>query len=245
MTKRAPIAFSPERSLARKRPTKQPLPVVYIFCEGKITEPHYITSFFRDLCKDNRKVIPKIEKAAGVPYTLVEKCVEKKKELLAFGRRDSLQKRSSVWAVFDVDIHPKLREAIELARANDIAFSLSNPCIEIWGMMHLGVYERPGSRHDAQSALGAAMPPYHHDKSPIIPWDSCMSKVKQAVVNSHSALMRRNEDLSENGGANPSTNFHDLLGFLSDEYSISSILEENKKLQESIKSARKVRSSKT
>lgn len=229
MGKRTPLSIIPERPLARRKPSKQPLPVVYIFCEGKITEPNYINSFFRDLCKENRKVIPKIERAAGVPYTLIEKCVEKKRELSVSGRRDSLQKNSSVWAVFDVDIHPKLREAIQLAQTNNIPFSVSNPCIEIWGMMHLGIYERPGSRHDAQAALENAMPPYNHGKSPIIPWDHCVDNVKKAVLNSHNSLLRREKDFGGRIGANPSTNFHELLGFLSEEYSVDSILMEEDK----------------
>ena len=229
MAKRAPQPIASDRSLSRRRPTKEPLPVVYIYCEGKVTEPNYINSFFQEFCKEKRKIIPDPIKAAGVPYTLVEKCIKKKEELRIAGRRDSLQRRSCVWAVFDVDIHPNLPEAIELARANDIPFSLSNPCIEIWGMMHLSVYERPGGRHEAQAALATAMPPYHHEKSPTIPWDVCRDKVKTAIWNSHTSIARRSEERSEAHGANPSTTFHELLGFLSDDHKIDNLIAAQKK----------------
>lgn len=229
MAKRPPVPIARDRSLSRNLPTKNPLPVVYIFCEGKITEPSYITSFFQEFCKENRKIIPEIIKGAGVPYTLVEKCIERKKELRMAGRRDSLQKNSCVWAVFDVDIHPKSLEAIDMARANEIPFSLSNPCIEIWGMMHLGVYERPGTRHEAQAALAAAMPPYHHEKLPVIPWNVCRDRVSQAIVNSYTSLSRRDQDTGGEHGANPSTTFYELLGFLSSEHKIEEILRDSKR----------------
>lgn len=231
MAKRSPAPIAPDRSLSRRKPVKDPLPIVYIYCEGKITEPHYINSFFQEFCRGKQKVIPEIIKAAGVPYTLVEKCVAKKKELQSSGRSDSIQRRSSVWAVFDVDEHPKLAEAINLARGHDIPFSLSNPCIEIWGMMHLSVYERPGTRHNAQDALAVAMPPYHHDKSPVIPWEICRDKVSKAICNSNTALSRIGSDRGALYASNPSTTFHKLLGFLSADHEVEALIEQQKNTQ--------------
>lgn len=216
MVRHIPKAIAPNRLLSRRKPIKDPLPVVYIFCEGKITEPHYINSFVQEFCRGEQKVIPEIIKGAGVPYTLVEKCIDKKRELKTCGRKDTIQRRSSVWAVFDVDEHPKLIDAVNLAKKHQINFSISNPCIEIWGMMHLSIYQRPLSRHEAQSVLAAAMPPYHHDKSPIIPWEICRDKIHDAMSNSQEALNRIGMDKSGLYGANPSTTFYELLKFILD-----------------------------
>jgi len=43
------------------------------------------------------------------------------------------------WCVFDVEWplnHPSLKEAIERARKNDIRLAVSNPCFELWLILH-------------------------------------------------------------------------------------------------------------
>jgi RloB-like protein len=44
------------------------------------------------------------------------------------------------WCVFDVEWprnHPRLREAIDQARQNSIEVAVSNPCFELWLILHL------------------------------------------------------------------------------------------------------------
>src|ERR1700678_901397 len=38
--------------------------------------------------------------------------------------------------MFDIDEHPKIPEALELARANDVNVALSSPCLELWFIIH-------------------------------------------------------------------------------------------------------------
>jgi hypothetical protein len=43
------------------------------------------------------------------------------------------------WCVFDVEWprnHPGLKEAVQRARANDIYLAISNPCFEVWLILH-------------------------------------------------------------------------------------------------------------
>jgi hypothetical protein len=53
--------------------------------------------------------------------------------------------------VFDVDEHPKLREAIELADAAGIKLAISNPCIELWFLLHFASQTAYIERHAAQT----------------------------------------------------------------------------------------------
>ena len=67
-------------------------------------------------------------------------------------KRDRLATRDSVWAMFDRDIHKRFDEARDLARGNGIRLAISNPCFELWGILHyqdqnapLGRQEMPAS----------------------------------------------------------------------------------------------------
>lgn len=211
MAKKKPKALEPERSLARRAGKQNPLPGIFIFSEGELTEPEYITNYFREK-GDRRKVaLSSIQRGAGSPLTIVEACVAKLKELKQASKTDSFEKFSQVWAVFDIDVHPKIEDAIRLADETGVRYAISNPCIEVWGLMHFGVYERPGSRHEAQDILAKKMPGYHHDKSPIFPWDVCRDKVDDAILNSEIALRRREKEEHPHPKGNPTTNFQHLL----------------------------------
>lgn len=212
MARKAPKPIAPTKtSLARNKPKVAPRTIFYIYSEGKLTEPDYITNFYQSICDRKKVVLAPIVKAAGVPLTLVKNCVEKKAELSRAAKRNSFEKNNVLWAVFDVDIHPNLDEAIALAEANEIKYIISNPCIEVWGLMHLNVFERPSTRHEAQALLSKAMPGYHHDDCPILPWKLCKDNVGKAINNSIKGLERRAEEGKKFPLGNPSTNFHELL----------------------------------
>jgi hypothetical protein len=222
MSKKPPKPISPLRkSLAREKPKFAPLSIYYIFSEGKITEPEYINNFYRELCKNRKIILAPVTKAAGVPMTIVEACVAKKIELCRAAKRDSFEKNFVLWAIFDIDAHPKIDEAIVLAKANGIRCIISNPCVEVWGLMHTSLYERPLTRHEAQNELTRAMPGYHHDRSPIFPWELCKKNIDLAINNSAKALDRRTYEHKIFPNGNPSTNFHELLIALRAEEEIS------------------------
>jgi hypothetical protein len=41
-----------------------------------------------------------------------------------------------IWCVFDADEHPRLHDALIQARDNGIPVALSNPCFELWILLH-------------------------------------------------------------------------------------------------------------
>jgi RloB-like protein len=101
--------------------------------EGKVTEEAYLLLWKRRL---RERVLVDIPEFRGTPMSLVEKAVELKKAEEQDERRGRGRKHDEYWCVFDVDTHPYLREAIELAQSQSITPAISNPCIELWFLLH-------------------------------------------------------------------------------------------------------------
>jgi RloB-like protein len=104
---------------------------VVLFCEGQASEPDYINGLKRlPAIRANTALVIEIDPQQGVPLTLVERAVER-------SRDDEVDE---CWCVFDVEWplnHPNLAQAIQLARANRIRLAISNPCFELWLILHL------------------------------------------------------------------------------------------------------------
>lgn len=101
--------------------------------EGRVTEEAYLLPWKRRL---REGVLVDIPEFRGTPRSLVEKAVELKQVEEKEERRGRGAKHDEYWCVFDVDTHPHLREAIDLARSEDIRVAISNPCIELWFLLH-------------------------------------------------------------------------------------------------------------
>lgn len=67
-----------------------------------------------------------------VPKTLVAMAVD--------ASRRAESEIDEIWCVFDVEWprnHPDLQGVVEQARQNDIEVAISNPCFELWLILHL------------------------------------------------------------------------------------------------------------
>jgi hypothetical protein len=134
-----------ERRPARRAPHRDPKPLVLVVCEGAVTEPEYLQGF-RTACS-NPRVSIEVYPGKGVPKTIVEVAKEHKKraELRAQRERDENLRYDSVWCVFDFDDHPAIPDATQMARDNAIDLAVSNPCIELWLLLHF--QDQPGMQH--------------------------------------------------------------------------------------------------
>jgi hypothetical protein len=191
-------------SLRRRRSYRQPLPRILVVCEGTRTEPGY----FSDL-RDLRRSLVELELSrGGTPKTLVERAVEKKREAQrnAKRRKDRNLLYDEVWCVFDVDEHPFLPEAKEQATANRIDVAISNPCFELWVLLHFQDQHAHIERGHLQHLCRQHLPGY--DKR--VPCDRLIPLLEDAV--------RRATDLDAwqgsrgCAGANPSTGVYKLVG---------------------------------
>ena len=192
------------RSPARKRALLEPKPLILVVCEGEKTEPSYFSSF-KSHYKISRITIRTVP-GAGVPLSVVSKARDLKNsaDKAAATNLDENLKYDAVWAVFDVDEHPELKTAIQLARDNRIELAISNPCFELWLLLHHR--DPPGikHRHAVQKLLKKVMGEY--DKG--VDFASYALGYKQAV---RRAELLGDCDLARcEPGPNPSTEVYRL-----------------------------------
>jgi RloB-like protein len=148
---------------------------------------------------------------AGVPLTIVQKAVaiKKQKEHETKKATNSFDKLFEVWAVFDIDEHPNIPQAIDMAKANKVATAVSNPCIEIWALLHVHFHRSHIHRHDLQRKLALIMPKYEPEGSKQFDFEQIKDNFNLAKTRAEKLLAEH--EATDNPGANPSTNFFMLL----------------------------------
>ena len=157
----------PTPSIKRRSEFVLPKVEIVVACEGKNTERRYLED-----CRDaygagmvRMRFLP----ITGVPMTVVNAAIEEREKLLKERRRskDSFDV-FRVWAVFDRDAHPNVPEALALAKENKIDVAFSDPCFEVWPLLHLIDYGAQDDRHAVQARLKVEMPSYDHASGAII-----------------------------------------------------------------------------
>ena len=149
-----------QRKPGRRKPFRDPLPIILIVCEGEKTEPQYFSGY-RRACHNPRVNII-VADEHGVPKTLVEIAKQYKTEAEedASREKDDNLAYDSVWCVFDIDEHPLVPDAKQMARDNGIELAISNPCFELWLLLHF--QDNPGmkDRNKIQKMLSKHVPEY-------------------------------------------------------------------------------------
>jgi hypothetical protein len=175
---------------------------VLVCCEGKVTEP----SYFNALKQMGHNSLLHVEVKPGgmAPKTLVDFAVDLKQEAETEARRgsDDNLKYDEVWCVFDVDAHERLPDAKQKANANRIELAISNPCFELWLLLHFQDQRQHIERHQAQSACRSHMPGYQKE----VPFELVYPHHQEAVDRAV-ALDEWQEQQGRPGG-NPSTGVH-------------------------------------
>ncbi|MCA1565144.1 MAG: RloB family protein [Acidobacteria bacterium] len=184
------------RSLYRRQPSLDPRPRILVVCEGIVTEPQYFEAFKRE--EGNRLVDVMIDNQGGVPKTLVERAALLKKlaEREALREHDDNLKYDEVWCVFDVDQHPKLADARQQARDNGIKLAVSNPCFELWLLIHF----TDQTAHIERKRAATALKKYIREYDKHVPFEILRSGYMDAVRRAQLIESRCIEE-----GGNPST----------------------------------------
>ncbi len=140
-----------DRPLKRRVAVRQPRKTLLIFCEGKRTEPEYLDALKRQpAIRDVAAVDLRVETGHGgsVPKTLVSMAIEARRRAA-----DEEGEIDEFWCVFDVEWprnHPDLKEAAERARQAGIELAISNPCFELWLILHFQDHARWSDNDDAR-----------------------------------------------------------------------------------------------
>lgn len=190
----------------RRRPYHQePKRRFILFCEGKNTEPAYFDAI--NCLYRNSLITVETVGGVGAPYTIAEKAVEQAKELgLARSsrrKRDSFEENDQVWAVFDRDEHPRFDEAIVLCERHGVYTGRSNPCFELWLVLHEQEYDKHENHHDMQKVLESLRPEYDKDSGKMPDCEEMLARVEEAEERSERQLQSREQGGNPYG--NPST----------------------------------------
>ena len=128
-----------DRPLRRRVPRINKLARFVIFCEGELTEPLYLNAFAA--LEEVRSVATLDIRGLGCePRKLVEEARAARRS-----ERGHSTGVTKYWCVFDVEAptpHARLNEAVQMARDNDISVAISNPCFELWLILHYTDHER-------------------------------------------------------------------------------------------------------
>jgi RloB-like protein len=125
-----------DRPIKRRGPSREPRIRILVVCEGRRTEPLYLRRFQHHV--RNPRLHVEAIGPAGVPLSVVEVAITRKQqaEREAERQRDENLRWDQVWAVFDIDQHPNVAEARQLASEHAISLAVSNPCFELWALLH-------------------------------------------------------------------------------------------------------------
>ena len=177
-----------------------------IICEGKNSEPLY----FAALKQRSTKAIT-LYGAAGTPDAIARSAIERKKEVVRVGGWCS--GKDQIWAVFDRDDHEHLDEAVVTCRDNGISVARSNPCFEVWLVLHYEAdYHKPEHRADVFKRLCTHLPSYKEGKGRNCDFRALLEMVDQAEARAKAQCEAREREGAAHGA--PSTTVHELTLWL-------------------------------
>lgn len=137
-----------ERPLRRRAPQIDERARFVIFCEGELTEPLYLKAFAA--LQEVRSTATLDVRGMGCePRKLVEEARNVKRS-----ERRHWTGVTEYWCVFDVEAptqHARLHDAVQMARDNGISVAISNPCFELWLVLHYADHESWIDNDDCRS----------------------------------------------------------------------------------------------
>ena len=200
----------PTPSLKRRPAKSEPKVRFIIYCEGKNTEPRYFESL-KNHCNSALIEVEPVP-AAGVPLTLASKAKEKAEELgLSNHKKKGLsyfEEADQIWAVFDRDEHPNFDEAVQLCKNNNIGVGQSDPCFEVWLILHFQDYDKPDGRKKVQQFCASLCKGYQANGSKTPDYTALIAQVEKAEARAKKQLQKRVDEGSPLGC--PSTTVGDL-----------------------------------
>jgi len=121
--------------------------------------------------------------SAGTPEVIAKTAIQKAIESGVIGKHRArlawYERADQVWAVFDRDEHLHFDEAIDLCQNNDIHIGRSNPCFEVWLILHFEDFHRPDERDKVLGHLCKLCPEYKNGKGRDVNFDNIIKNLKR------------------------------------------------------------------
>jgi len=169
------------RKLNRHSPSRNVAQKILIACEGSKTEPIYFNSIRNELRSPTLDIIVLPHQNRTDPRSIIEKLIEERQQ-----RKDNQQwsKEDKAWAVFDGDEHiekslANWQSAINRATSQKINLAITNPCFELWYLIHFQDHFAQITRDRLVNLLNKHIPDY--DKSMCLYPKPLKSLTEQAI----------------------------------------------------------------
>jgi hypothetical protein len=86
--------------------------------------------------------------------------MKKDADSAAKSAKDENLRYEEVWCVFDIDDHPRVTDAKQQARDNEVNLAISNPCFELWVLLHFQDQRAHISRAQLRALCREHLPDY-------------------------------------------------------------------------------------
>ncbi|MCE7079837.1 RloB family protein [Streptomyces sp. ST2-7A] len=184
------------RSLRRKPAGKSASRRVLVCFEGDVTERLYVNGLRKILRR--HPVYIEQGSANGEPLKLVRGAIARMKEVRSGDAYDD------VWCLFDVETppHGSLDAALSLAAKNNINCAVSNPCFELWLLLHVTSCNRYMTTSDMIECATRELPSYSgksfafEDFEGFIEVASIRSMELEKRYGAHEKVQRKNPSTS-------------------------------------------------
>jgi len=185
--------------LKRRKAFRDPRAVFHLFSEGKNSEPLYFGAVGRIL---KNSVIRFIRTGAS-PDALVKYAISE-----ARSRGVEFTKGDQVWIIFDRDEHAHFDAAIEACDRNNFKVARSNPCFEVWLILHVEDFHRPDGRDEVYKHFCNLRPDYKEGKGRECNFSELIGSIQTAEERAEKQLEQRRREGAPFG--RPSTTVHEL-----------------------------------
>ena len=118
-----------KRHVRRSREERR---VIRVYPEGSVTEYEYLRHWERA----NRSITLDWGESGMSPLSLVSRARDDCRLSQRSAKRDGAPQFDEIWCVFDVDTHPQVHQAIFEATQSGVNVAVSNPCFELWLVLH-------------------------------------------------------------------------------------------------------------
>ncbi len=184
-------------SLRRQVHTRRAKAKFTLYTEGQNTEPEYFYALQRTL--DGALIRIEPVAAVGVPTTIAERAIEEAAKFAKVRKKDSsFSENDQIWAVFDRDEHLRIDEVYRKCERSGVGVAFSDPCFELWLILHLQDYDQTLDRHQIQRYLGELLPDYDRNRSKSTDCNKLVSELERACSRSAGLLGRRLREAPEN-----------------------------------------------
>jgi len=183
---------------------------VLIVCEGGKTEPIYFEALrkHRRLTATEVRVCP--SERGSHPKSVVECAVQLVNDAKQT-EHVSGDPYEAVWCVFDRDSHANIHEAIDRADAREFRLAYSNPCFELWYLLHYEYTTAHINSRTALSKVNKRIPEY--GKSANV-YDQLIALQSAAMSNAEKLKQHHESSGGLNRESNPHTTVDELVTYL-------------------------------